>query len=547
MKRILPFLLIFAMLFAGCYTTKPIADPIPPTINDETVYDGVEIELFNSMITVDGAAADSDRSKAVYVDNDIIYYEDGHDFTYGEGSSDEAHSASLADEHSVVHITQPGVYILSGNLSCGQVAVDLGEDAKDDPNAAVTLVLNGLDIACNVAPAIIFYNVYECGDAGISTKDVDTSAAGARVIIADSRTNTVIGSHVARIYESYTLSEDGSEVADSKTLHKYDGAFYSRMSMEVSGGERGSGILNIVADNEGLDSEMHLTINSGIINITAGNDGINTNEDGVSVTTINGGTLSIRVNGDEGDGIDSNGWIVINGGTVSATAHADSMDSGLDADMGIYINGGHVASTGNMLDTISEDSQTYAVFSFGWRQEPGEYSLKNADGKELKWYVDSYGDYVTLLVSDPGLVPGAYTLYKDGEQLSGAASDGFIPGTFGGFGGFDAAPPEHMEPMEGDGPYFYYTIPSESMEPPEDGDMNFEFIYPEGERPKPEFDDGFSMPPPEHSDGFIGMEPPDHNDGFMGRPGGEEFSALVTSSEFVINAGANYFVKVGVY
>ena len=37
-----------------------------------------------------------------------------------------------------------------------------------------------------VAPAVIFYNVYECGstDAETAVKDVDTSAAGARVVIA---------------------------------------------------------------------------------------------------------------------------------------------------------------------------------------------------------------------------------------------------------------------------------------------------------------------------------------------------------------------------
>ena len=68
-------------------------------------------------------------------------------------------------------------------------------------------------------------------------------------------------------------------------------------------------MLNITADNEGLDTELHLTINGGTINITSGNDGINTNEDNVSVTTVNGGSVNIQVTGEtgEGDGIDSNG------------------------------------------------------------------------------------------------------------------------------------------------------------------------------------------------------------------------------------------------
>lgn len=117
---------------------------------------------------------------------------------------------------------------------------------------------------------------------------------------------------MARIYDpdSLVLSEDGMTVEDSGKLHKYDGAFYSKMSMNVDGGEAGTGVLNITADNEGLDTELHLTINGGTINITSGNDGINTNEDNVSVTTVNGGSVNIQVAGEtgEGDGIDSNGW-----------------------------------------------------------------------------------------------------------------------------------------------------------------------------------------------------------------------------------------------
>lgn len=110
--------------------------------------------------------------------------------------------------------------------------------------------------------------------------------------------------------------------------------------MNVSGGNKGNGILNIKAENEGLDSELHLTINGGIINITAGNDGINTNEDNVSVTTVNGGTLNILCDGGtgQGDGIDSNGWLIINGGTVIAQACSTGGDAGIDSDKGIYIN-----------------------------------------------------------------------------------------------------------------------------------------------------------------------------------------------------------------
>lgn len=493
-----------------------------------------EIGLSDGGVTVDGAAASTEETAAVYTANDIVYYQAGRDFTYGEGTEADGHSQAEADAHTVVHITQPGTYSISGTLSAGQVAVDLGEDAEAEPAAVVTLILNGVDITCTVAPAVIFYSVYECGSADEETavKDVDTSAAGANVIIADGTTNNINGSYVARIYkpESVELSEDGTEVADAKKLHKYDGAFYSKMSMNVDGGEQGTGILNIAAENEGLDSELHLTINGGIINIESGNDGINTNEDNVSVTTVNGGSLTIRVTGEtgEGDGIDSNGWLVINGGAVVTAACSDSMDAGLDADQGIYINGGTVAATGNMYDHIDGGEQNYAVFSFASRQSGGaEYTLKNADGQALGAWTPA-NDFTYLVVSMPYLEEGSYTLWQGETQLAGSVASGDSGGR--GMGGFrpdgdGAAPPEGEEPPEG-------FDPPEGMGERPEGET--------GRRPE----DG--RLPQHNGDGTAAdpslMTPPDGED----RPGGPDSGqeAGERTKAFAVAEGGSFFSRV---
>ena len=407
------------------------------------------ISLSDEEITVDGDVVTTDTEAAVYVANDIVYYEEGGDFTYGEGTEADAHSKGEAQKHTVVHITKPGTYVLSGKLEAGQIAVDLGEDAKDDSEAVVTLVLNGADITCTVAPGVIFYNVYECcsSDEENATKDVDTTAAGANVVIADGTVNTVNGSYVAKIYESVELNEDGTEVVDSKKLHKYDGAFYSKMSININGGEGGNGILNIHAENEGLDSELHLTINGGKINIVSGNDGINTNEDDVSVTTINGGFLNIGVDGStgEGDGIDSNGWLVINGGVVNASACATSGDAGIDSDKGIHINGGTVIASGNMLDHIADSEQSYVVFRFQDKVKGGEEISIVKD--EDSHFVSIPNDFTYLLVSKASFGEGGiYTLWKGEEQLSVVEVDG----NMGGAGAMKPGGeiPEGMEPGE---------------------------------------------------------------------------------------------------
>jgi len=499
-KQVAAFFLCVSMAVTGCGNQKgtEVADP-----------DTVQILLSDEKITVDGEAVTDDESAAVYAANDIIYYEAGKDFTYGEGTKEDEHSKDEADAHTVVHITQPGIYEVSGTLSAGQIAVDLGEDAEEDPDAKVTLVLNNADIACSVAPAVIFYEVYECcsGDEEDAVKDVDTSEAGANVIIADDSVNNIEGSYVARIYKSVELNEAGTEVVDSEKLHKYDAAFYSKKTMNIDGGQQGSGILNITAENEGLDSELHLTVNGGNINITSGNDGINTNEDYVSVTTVNDGMLTIRVDGStgEGDGIDSNGWLVINGGTVIAQACSFSSDAGIDSDMGIYINGGTVMAAGNMLDHISESAQNYAVFSFAQSQKAGEtYQLKN-EAKEVVAECMPENDFSYLIFSDADMVEGTYTLWMGETQLTGSVLEG-------GMG---------MRPMG-------VMTPPEGMERPE------------------------GMEPPEGMERPEGAEEPEGGRGFGGGFGGRGFGQkggfggnTAQTKEFVIRTGGSYFGNVG--
>lgn len=524
-------LLTLSLLFTGCQSDSEETAAAETSIEEtseasdtentveETPYEGVDIdamledavkiELSDEEITVDGAAITNKMEDAVYAAHDIVFYLEGQDFTYGEGTEADEHSQEDADAHTVIHITEPGTYALSGSISAGQVAIDLGDDAKKDPEAVVNLILNGADISCSVAPGVIFYNVYECGsdDAETASETVDTSAAGANVFIADGTTNNVTGSHVARIYESYTLSDDGTEVVDSEKLHKYDAAFYSKRTMNVFAGLEGDGILNITADNEGLDSELHLTINGGNINITSGNDGINTNEDEVSVTTINHGTINILVNGStgEGDGIDSNGWLVINGGTVMAQACSDSGDAGIDSDMGIHINGGTVLTTGNMLDRLEDGGQNYAVFTFADRQTGGNtYTLKNVDDETVYEFTPD-NDFTYFVVSGPALAEGDYTFWSGDTQFSGAAGMGGGMMGGGGRGG---------------------------MQMPEDGEMPEDMEMPEGM----ELPEGAEMP--ENGEMPEGMELPVNGE----MPEGGQMGSTEASTTFTIAAGGNMFM-----
>ena len=511
-------MLCTAALLTGCQTkdagltaNESSSPQTTDAVSAEVKYDtAVNIELSDAETKVNGemiANAATDSETGVYAANDIIFYLAGQGITYGEGSEADEHSQEEADANTVIHITKPGKYIVSGKLSAGQIAVDLGEDAETDPEAVVTLILNGADITCKVAPAVIFYNVYECGndDTESATKDVDTSSAGANVILTDGSISNVNGSYVVKIFESCELNEAGTEVIDSKKLHKYDAAFYSKQSMNICGESENSGILNITAENEGLDSELHLTLRGGNLNITSGNDGINTNEDNVSVTTVDGANVNILVTGEtgEGDGIDSNGWLVINSGSVIAQACSTSGDAGIDSDMGIHINGGLIMASGNMLDAISESSQTYAVFQFASPQTGGKSILiKNASEETLFKYTPE-NNFSCLVLSSPELAEGNHTLWQ-GDKLLSAMS--------GGFGGWRGGMPDGPKPENGEIP--------EGMEKPQDGEM------PQGiEKPQD------SKMPPE------GEVPKDMEKGDRGGAGFGEISTNI----HIVNGG-NHFV-----
>ncbi len=428
------------------------------------------------------------------------------------------HSAQEAYENPVLHITQPGTYELTGTWK-GQIWVDLGDedDVYRDPTQKVTLILSGVDITCTVAPGVVFHSVYECDnaweDAQSYSQNVDTSDAGANVVLADGTVNNVAGTNVFRILKTKFKDENSSDPHPAqKKSWKIDGAFYSYQSMNISGG----GTLNITAGFEGLDTEHHLTLNSGSVNIYSQDDGMNVNEDGVSVITVNGGNLHICAGlGAEGDGIDSNGFLVVNGGTVITMANPGA-DSGLDSDFGSFVNGGTVVALGATMDWAESDStsnttQPVLNLRFGTSQSADEaVVITDTDGKVIFAYdpdkdevaKDNQRTYQGAIVSAPGLsIGGNYHIYIGGDVegtavsgvydastvtgFTGATQQGYSGNAVGGMGDMGGmGRPNGMDRPGGDFPGG--VIPSDSLGRPDDnqqpdmpGDMGGE--PPEGD------------------------------------------------------------------
>ena len=517
-------------------------ESITSTAKENTItQEAISIELSDEKILVDGSAASTKKGDAVYTSHDIIYYEDKDTYAsgnpYGEGTEKDKHSAEEAAKHTVVNITKPGTYRISGKLSYGQIFVNVGKEETDK----VTLILDNADITCTVAPAVFFYKVYECDkDATIDTASntVDTTNAGARVILADDSTNTINGSYVARILKDQT---------EEKKLHKYDAAFYSRMSMEIDGETKGNGILNIHAENEGLDSELHLTINGGKINIQSKDDGINVNEDGISVFTMNDGYLNIFAgNGTEGDGIDSNGWNVINGGIIISLANPKSMDGGIDSDKGSTINGGTVIGAGNMYDPLEEDSKQ--LFMFLQLAQKTDALLTVTDEKDKPVFAfDFPNDYTYIVFSTPTLTEGTYHVYQGGD-IKGTEENGFYStitsytkgtqlqhgGTATNINSLGMAPPKGTTPDNLEAP-----LEGFNGEPPKlpEGEENTNHPIP------PQGMADFSQPTPPNGE----MPTPPKGkptNGNGGGPKGMTSSSETESIDFVLSATSKSFTNI---
>ena len=89
----------------------------------------------------------------------------------------------------------------------------------------------------------------------------------------------------------------------------------------------------------------------GSIDISSWDDGINAARKSTAYSVcveINGGEISISMGAGDTDGIDSNGNIIVNGGTISITGN-----SGFDYDGTAQYTGGTILVNGQQVTTIS--------------------------------------------------------------------------------------------------------------------------------------------------------------------------------------------------
>ena len=182
----------------------------------------------------------------------------------------------------VLSVSAPGEYMLSGELTGGQLSVDCAEEGK------VTLYLNGVTIHTDGAAALL---IGSCKPKVVLSLVSDTEnvfSNGAQAAPdEDEEPNGVIFSQSDLVIEGSGSLKVTAASADG---------IVSRDELEINGGK-----ITVEANRHGIKGKDCVEIYGGEITVTAGKDGIkstNKKDSSRGYVSIRGGSITIRC-GDE--------------------------------------------------------------------------------------------------------------------------------------------------------------------------------------------------------------------------------------------------------
>ncbi len=138
----------------------------------------------------------------------------------------------------------------------------------------------------------------------------------------------------------------------------------------------------------------------------------------LTLSACDGGVTNVVASG---DGLDSNGSLLISGGEVYVSGSPNGADASLDADGSIIVNGGKLFATGalGMMETPAKNSEQNCLsFAHSSTIKSGTIlHLTDSNGKELMSYTVQ-NDCRSVILSCPELQMGnTYYIYGGDTQL----------------------------------------------------------------------------------------------------------------------------------
>lgn len=387
----------------------------------------VSTDAENSAASEQAAAASaSDVEYASFEEVAAAFDESALDLGYSKRDLDASHDASSAtvitlsgDSASVqgagaqasaagAVISSAGTYIVSGELTDGQLLVDAGDDDK------VQLVLAGATIHNEDAPAIYVRNADKCFvtlDAGTENNLSDGSSYA---LESDS------DEPYATLFSRCDLTLNGSGTLNVTSAYRH--AVCSKDDLVVV-----SGTYNISAVEDGLRGRDSVKVRDGVFTIQAGGDGIKSNKDDdptKGFVSIDGGAFDIQA-GD--DAVQGKTLIRLAGGSLTVAANDDAFHSDLEMHLlgaSIEASAGDDAFHAETKLTVDGGIVNVASCNEGYEAE--------------KVYVN--GGDTHIVASDDGVNASAADLSDDADAdtVSSTLPNGGTPGAPGKGGGVAA-------------------------------------------------------------------------------------------------------------
>ena len=297
-----------------------------------------------------------------------------------------------------IHLTESGVYVLTGSASNATVYVEAGKDDK------VQIVLDGVSVA-NINFPVIYAKTADkvfvttskdstlsvtgsfTADGSTKTDGVifsksDLILNGTASLTISSTGNGIVGKDDLKITGgSYTVTASSKAIQANDSIRISDGTLYLTAGTDGLHAENdeddtlgyiyiGGGSIVIQAEDDGIHANSvvqidggsiaikaaegiegtYIQINGGTLSVQASDDGINAAKKSNSYTPtveINDGDITVAMSSGDTDGIDSNGNIVVNGGTIRVTG-----SSTFDCDGTAQYNGGTIIINGQQVTYI---------------------------------------------------------------------------------------------------------------------------------------------------------------------------------------------------
>lgn len=384
-------LLLLALSAAACgnQTTKSVdaaAETAETAQVVETTTESTETITTTANTTASGAIDATD----LFSDRDLTQTAD----------LSGAKRLTVADGETLT-ITEEGVYVISGSAAEAQILVEADDSAK------VQLVLDGVSITNTSTPCIyvksadkVFVTTAEGTEntlsvTGTFTADGDTNTDAA-IFSRDDLVLNGLGTLTVSSTDNGITTKDDLKITGgaiditcaSDALEANDSIAVADGTVTIASQSNGlhaandeddttgwiyicGGTLNVTAAKDGVKAATiiqidggaitvtasegieatYIQINDGAINVTASDDGINASQKSTAYSVlieVNGGTTTVNMGQGDTDAIDSNGAIVVNGGTLDLTAQ-----SPFDYDTTGTYNGGTIIVNGETVNTIT--------------------------------------------------------------------------------------------------------------------------------------------------------------------------------------------------